>query len=178
MDRGSSVRGGTTVAGGVDSDSSETQSTAGVLLIRIRRRRSKLLYVIIWRASTFGLSGLLGLFTSGLGVQLPTTAVSAAFLVFGVRAFRGPEESDRPRPWWRMTQGPAWGLILTLAFGSFAAFTVSSLVRESGSERTIDLVLLVISSMAAIGYLNSSIRSARHQGIPSQHTPPAERSAD
>jgi hypothetical protein len=121
--------------------------------------------VLIWRAGTFGLSGLLGLFVSGLGVQLPTTAVSVGFLVFGIRAFRGPDELDLPRPWWRMTYSSRWGVALAIAFAIFAAFTVSSLIHDSGSERVVDVLLLAVSSIAAIGYIHSSVRLARRNQV-------------
>jgi hypothetical protein len=82
--------------------------------------------------------------------------VFLAAVLLGTRWFRGSEEGDGPRSWWRMTGRPAAGFVLG---GILVLTCVSNLaaVPEGG----IPWGIVVAQVIAGVAYLYSSFRLVR-----------------
>jgi drug/metabolite transporter (DMT)-like permease len=105
---------------------------------------------------------LLGLLLAALvgpdsGV-LPVSAAVAlvAVVVFCARCFRGPNESDAPRPWWKMTGAPVWAF-------TFAALFLVSPLNRLGTPTGADVVSTTASVVVAIAFLASGIVQTRQE---------------
>ena len=97
--------------------------------------------------------------TSALLIALGVVA-QLAFVVVGVRTFRGAGEAVRPpRAWWRMTARPPAGYLLGGLFLAQAAW--SALTRDA---TPLSAVGAAVSALIGLAYLAASVRLARHLG--------------
>ena len=85
---------------------------------------------------------------------------ASAILVLGLvvlltRWFRGENESDQPRAWWRMTAYPPAGFVLS---AWFFLTGISTLVFFEFWIMPVVWLSWAASTAIAIGYLNSSMR--------------------
>ncbi|WP_025156339.1 hypothetical protein [Leifsonia aquatica] len=109
-------------------------------------------------------AGYAGVVLAVIPVAVSTTAAWGVATGSGIvlllvlaltRVFRGENESDAPRAWWRMTARPAAGYVLGLGFALQAVGATASAAPESAPAAWIGcLVSLVI----AAAYLNSAVR--------------------
>lgn len=91
-----------------------------------------------------------------LGFVWAAVALLSAVAV-AARTFRGPAESDAPRPWWKMTSTRGSGILLCVLFFMQSVITTSGAVASSNPALAIiggSLALLV-----AAFCLNSAIRT-------------------
>ena len=125
-------------------------------LMRVRNGASKSAFVV----AGYALALVIGLVIesstgSGWGVVVSSWIVLLLVLVL-TRLFRGENESDAPRAWWRMTASPTAGYVLSglFAFSVIGSIASSAVVLGSWVSGIVSLVI-------AIAYLNSSIRLSR-----------------
>ncbi|MCI0157165.1 hypothetical protein KNO15_10710 [Leifsonia shinshuensis] len=102
------------------------------------------------------------LIAMGLGPGWGAAAGSAlivALVIALTRVFRGEDESDEPRRWWRMTARPAAGFVLS---GGFAAQAVGVAASSSVDQTPLVWLSVAVSILIAVAYLNSSVRLTAH----------------
>ena len=133
--------------------------------MRIVRVRFKVLYFVIWGIAGFIVGRLDRLILTVPAADILGLCLSTVLLVVAVRTFRGRDEPvDPPRRWWRMTAKPTAGYVL----GVLAVLTLINL-RDLGYPASLTRVggpvivwtSAVLSLLAGIAYLNSSIRLTR-----------------
>lgn len=100
------------------------------------------------------LAGTVG--SNGWAIALVGAVASVALVVFCARTFRGPDETDAPRPWWKMTGAPVW------AFTFGALFLVSG-PRAVQTPSDPAILAVVTNALIAIAFLVSAIVQTRHQ---------------
>ena len=85
-----------------------------------------------------------------------------AFLIVGVRSFRGRGEPVAPkRAWWRLTARPTAGFVIAGVSAWFALGFVVSIVlgTDLGPLDMLDAVInIVLMCVLVLAYLNSSLR--------------------
>ncbi|MFB8187875.1 hypothetical protein ACFC14_01040 [Microbacterium sp. NPDC055988] len=91
-----------------------------------------------------------------LGFAWAVVSLIAAVAV-AARTFRGREESDAPRPWWKMTSTRAGGIVLS------ALFLIQGVVTSLGALQSPNPPLVFVGgatwlTVAAL-YLSSAIRN-------------------
>lgn len=123
--------------------------------MRVRNGATKAALTIATCAAAF-LTGTVIEVASGSGWGV---AAGVLIMVAGVawltRSFRGGDESDAPREWWRMTASPAAGYVLSAWFLLQAIGT--ALTPASGAV-TAAVFSAAASGGIAVAYLNSSVR--------------------
>jgi hypothetical protein len=87
--------------------------------------------------------------TSGLVLALVWTLT---------RWFRGENESDEPRSWWRMTARPIAGYVLA---GWFLLQAIGTAVAHAPAVAPAAAFGVVVAVIAAVAYTNSSVRLSR-----------------
>ena len=123
------------------------------MTVRVRNGSTKAMLVVLGYAVSLVVALTIGITTStGWGVLASGVSVLAFALVFA-RLFRGENESDGPRPWWRMTAYPPAGYVLA---GWFLLQTVGAI--SAAGTGPAGLVSAVVSLGLAIAYLVSAIR--------------------
>ena len=128
--------------------------------MRIVSITGKIIYVV----GGYGLLLVLNLFVF-LQLVNPTIDVlivailNVAYVIIGVRTFRGLEENrEDPRPWWRATARPTagWWLGAGLAVLAFISL-LGALASKPGNGFVPAMACLVYAALAAF-YLHSSYR--------------------
>lgn len=85
--------------------------------LRLVQKRWKALYIVGGFIATVPLFVLLAAIPSMIVGATLATILQSAWILYGVRIFRGPEEVlITPRPWWRMTARPRAGFLLGAVF--------------------------------------------------------------
>ncbi|MFC6355249.1 hypothetical protein [Luethyella okanaganae] len=88
--------------------------------------------------------------------------LTGTLLLLGIyaltRFFRGGNESDEPREWWRMTAYPLAGYVLAVWFAA-QAVSMALVPPVSSLSMAGTAIMLVI----AIGYVNSSAKLSARQ---------------
>lgn len=90
----------------------------------------------------------------GWGVVASCGIVLVLVLILA-RLFRGENESDAPRQWWRMTAYPTAGYVLAVWFFVQAIGATTTAMLTTGRA---GWVSGIVSLAIAIAYLNSAIR--------------------
>ncbi|WP_374008603.1 hypothetical protein [Leifsonia sp. LS-T14] len=122
--------------------------------MRIRDGSTKAILVIAGYAFALLIGTTVGLSTQpGWGVATSSGIVLALVLVL-CRLFRGANETDARRTWWRMTAGPPAAYVLACWFGVNAIASVTSTIAR---DDPVGWVGAVISLSLAALYLNSAI---------------------
>ncbi|RDV44297.1 hypothetical protein DOE76_13015 [Leifsonia sp. ku-ls] len=91
---------------------------------------------------------------SGWGVVV-SSGIVLAFVVVLSRLFRGGNESDEPRSWWRMTAYPTAGYVLA---GWFLLQAVGTMTSSVVAAAPAGWVCGVVSLVLALAYLVSAVR--------------------
>lgn len=106
------------------------------------------------------LSGTVG--SGGWLLAIFGAFASVALVVFCARTFRGPDESDAPRPWWKMTGSPVWAY-------TFSALFLVSRPRAVQAATDPAVLAVVANALIAIAFVGSAVVQTRHQrrGTPS-----------
>jgi hypothetical protein len=130
--------------------------------MRIRDGVTKLACVLVACAAAL-MSGTVASAAAGVAAGV---AVTSAVILLGAflisRWFRGGDEDDRARPWWRMTSRPWAGYVLSASFLMQTAWSAAS---ASGSEPVAGWIAAGASALLAAAYLASSVRLTR-AGLP------------
>lgn len=107
----------------------------------------------------YALAALAGfLIATGFGPAWGAAAGNAliiALVIASTRVFRGENESDDPRSWWRMTARPAAGFVLS---GGFLAQAVGVAASYRLDQTPLVWLSAAVSILIAVAYLNSSVR--------------------
>ena len=90
---------------------------------------------------------------SGWGVVASCGIVVVLVLIL-TRLFRGENESDAPRQWWRMTAYPTAGYVLAVGFFVQAIGSTTAMLTPG----YVGWVSGIVSLSLAVAYLNSAIR--------------------
>jgi hypothetical protein len=140
-----------------------TNPTTHGSALRIRPWWVKAAYVVAGAALVYLVAGIPlgpgsgGILRSGLAFIL---------VVFGARIFRGPDEDDLPRPWWRMTAGVSGGVLLGSLFAlvtflsasGWVGLTLTTLAHRDVVDLPALLVNTVLAAILAALYFRSSRR--------------------
>ena len=122
---------------------------------RIRNGSVKATLIIVGYAFALLVGFTVGLTThSGWGVATSVGIVVVLVLVL-TRLFRGENESDAPRRWWRVTAHPTAGYLLAIWFLLQAIGSMTAPMSVFGSARYVSGIVSLIIGAA---YLNSAIR--------------------
>lgn len=123
--------------------------------MRIRNGATKVTLVIAGYALALLAGITVGVSTrSGWGVVVSSGIILLVVFVL-TRLFRGENESDAPRPWWRTTARPTVGYVLAAWFLLQGIGGMSSSALGSASA---GWVSAGVSLIIAVAYLNSAIR--------------------
>ncbi|WP_020075938.1 hypothetical protein [Cryocola sp. 340MFSha3.1] len=123
--------------------------------MRVRDTSTKAISIIAGYALAVLAAITVGLSTqSAWGVVAGSVIVLLLVLVLS-RLFRGENESDAPRSWWRMTARPPAGYALGCWFGAQAIASITTALLDDG---WIGWTGGVVSLSIAALYLNSAIR--------------------
>lgn len=95
-------------------------------------------------------------FGPGRGV-IVSGMIALVVVLWLTRCFRGENESDAPRSWWRMSAHPTAGFVLAGWFLVQGVVTGLSVAFDAPPGAGVSAV---VSSVIAVGYLNSSVRLA------------------
>ncbi|MGO4533775.1 hypothetical protein [Leifsonia sp. 2MCAF36] len=125
--------------------------------MRVRNGATKAILII----AVYAFAVVVGI-TVGLSTQLvwgvaASSGIVLLLVLVSSRTFRGENEPDAPRSWWRMTAHPPAGYALACWFGAQAIASVTSATLADGS---VGLVGGIVSLTIAALYLNSAIRLA------------------
>lgn len=129
--------------------------------MRITTEHGKIAYIVA-APIVLLLLQLLGMavvdfFSSGLAVVLAILA-QLAFVIVGVRSFRGKGEPVRPpRAWWRMTARPPAGFVLGCLFLLQAAWYAYPEVQGPRAAAG-----AAVSALIGSAYLAASVALVRH----------------
>lgn len=131
--------------------------------MRFVRLRSKFGYAIVWWVVGFvatWASDLIFSHTIGLLLAL---AIDAAFLVGGIRLFRGRDEPVAPaRPWWRATGSPTPGFVVAALLFVYALSYLRVLGENASFLEMLNAQISApLATIFGAFYLNSSIRLVR-----------------
>ncbi|RDH96140.1 hypothetical protein DEU32_11085 [Curtobacterium sp. AG1037] len=77
-----------------------------------------------------------------VAVVVIRNVVVLVMLTAGGRIFRGAREGVGPRPWWKMTAGPAWSGALFVTFALFAVICLGSFLRVWAGSSRVDRFLV------------------------------------
>ena len=148
-------------------------------LPRLRQWYTKMLYIIVAFALWYFVGALPP--TQFLDGLLRSVIIFVAFLV-AARVFRGADESNEPRPWWRATARPRAGFVLgsvlalvviIFCVNAYGVETMPKLVLYSGQD-VFDAISALLCAVLAVFYFTSSIRL---RGIARDARAEAERQA-
>jgi hypothetical protein len=141
--------------------------------VRIVRARFKLLYLVVVIVFNLALGRLLDLFLPATVIAVVGIVISTLFWVIAVRVFRGSgEDLQRPRAWWRVTGGPASGIIVgafvLLYAGTLAPAVISGLSKPQNptaltTHFVFASIMTPLSLVICALYIHSSIRLIRNQ---------------
>lgn len=124
-------------------------------ILRIRDGSTKAILVIAGYAFAVLIGTTIGLSTYlGWGVAASSGIILLLVLVL-CRLFRGENETDAPRTWWRMTARPPAGYVLACWFG---VNSIGSVTPAIVSDQAAGWVGALVSLILAGLYLNSAIR--------------------
>lgn len=90
---------------------------------------------------------------------LVATGLIVVLVVLTARSFRGADESDEPREWWRMTASPTSATVVGVLFLLQAVTTAVGLVRGDGAP--VVWVGAGVGIVVAAGYFHSAVRRSR-----------------
>ncbi len=140
-----------------------TNQTASSGTPRIRPWYVKLAYVLASCALVY-LVAAIPVGPGGGGIL--RSALAFVLILFGTRLFRGPDEDNSPRTWWRMTERVPAGVVLGTLFALVAIFsavgyvglTLSTLAHKDVVDLPALLVNAVLAALLAYLYYGSSRR--------------------
>lgn len=117
--------------------------------IRIRSAGTKVAVCVVGSVVVFLGGLLLGGATGADDWPLALIGCSAwiALVVFCARTFRGPNETDAPRAWWRMTGTPVWAY----AFGALFLTSAFGVVKTTNEAAVLPTVTDVVIAIAFVG---------------------------
>ncbi len=140
-----------------------TNQTAAGRAPRLRPWYTKLVYILISCALVY----LIAAIPFGLGgAGILRSALAFVLILLGARVFRGANEDDSPRPWWRMTArvqagivlGSLFALVALLSAAGYVGLTVSTLAHKDVADLPALLVNTVLTAVLAYLYFDSSRR--------------------
>lgn len=126
--------------------------------IRIRSAGTKVAVCVVGSVVVF-LGGLLFVGATGAAdwpLALIVCSASIALVVFCARTFRGPDESDAPRAWWRMTGTPVWAY-------TFGAIFLVSGPRDVRALTDPAMLAVATQALLAVAFVGSAIAQTRLQ---------------
>jgi hypothetical protein len=140
-----------------------TNQTAAGRIPRIRPWYVKLAYVLASCALVY-LIAAIPVGPGGGGIL--RSALAFVLILFGTRLFRGPDEDNSPRAWWRMTERVPAGIVLGTLFAivaivsatGYVGLTVSTLVGKDVVDLPALLLNAVLAAILAYLYYGSSRR--------------------
>jgi hypothetical protein len=140
-----------------------TNQTAAGRAPRLRPWYTKLTYIVISCALVY-LIAVIPVGPGGAGIL--RSALAFILILLGARVFRGANEDDSPRPWWRMTArmqagnvlGALFALIALLSAVGYVGLTVSTLAHKDVVDLPALLVNTVLAAILAYLYFGSSWR--------------------
>jgi hypothetical protein len=111
------------------------------------------------------------------------SALAFVLILVGARLFRGADEADSARAWWRMTARVPAGLVLGSLFAlvaifsvaGYAGLTASTLAHKDVVDLPALLVNFVLSAIASYLYFGSSWRIAHEPPSAEATAPPGTR---
>jgi hypothetical protein len=125
------------------------------MALRVRNGSTKAMLVIVGYAFSILAGIAVEVAThSGWGVVMSSGIVLVFVLVLS-RLFRGENESDEPRPWWRMTAYPTAGYVLA---GWFLLQAVAAMTSSALAVGPAGWVSGIVSLILAVAFLASAIR--------------------
>jgi hypothetical protein len=97
------------------------------------------------------------------------SALAFILILLGSRLFRGPDEDDSPRQWWRMTArvpagvvlGSLCALIAIVSVAGYVGLTVSTIAHKDVVDLPALLVNAVLAAILSYLYYGSSLRLVR-----------------
>jgi hypothetical protein len=85
--------------------------------------------------------------------------LNIAFVVIGVRTFRGPDENrEDPRAWWRATAKPTAGFWIGAGLAVAAGISLLGALASQPGDAFIPALACLVYAAAAAFYLHSSYR--------------------
>ncbi len=130
---------------------------------RIRPWYVKLAYILASCALVY-LVAAIPVGPGGGGILRST--LTFVLILFGARLFRGPDEDNSPRAWWRMTERVPAGIVLGTLFTlvaiisatGYVGLTLSTLAHKDVVDLPALLVNAVLAAILAYLYYGSSRR--------------------
>jgi hypothetical protein len=97
------------------------------------------------------------------------SALAFILILLGSRVFRGPDEDDTPRPWWRMTArvpagvvlGSLCALVAIVSAVGYVGLVVSTIAHKDVVDLPALLVNAVLAAILSYLYFGSSLRLVR-----------------
>jgi hypothetical protein len=140
-----------------------TNQTASSGAPRIRPWYVKFAYVLASCALVYLIAAIP---TGPGGGGILRSALAFVLILFGARLFRGPDEDNSPRAWWRMTERVPAGIVLGSLFALVAIFsavgyvglTVSTLAHKDVVDLPALLINAVLAAILSYLYFGSSRR--------------------
>ncbi|MCS5736113.1 hypothetical protein [Herbiconiux daphne] len=144
---------------------------------RITSAQGKVVYIVFGYFAVVALAALAGAVGGGAVGAPVAVGLLWLWIVLGGRMFRGEDEPVAPpRAWWRLTSGPTAGFVIAALFavqaigsgvsagaaagagaGAAAAAGAAGVTAAGGAPLTL-VAAGVASAVAAVAYVNSSIR--------------------
>ncbi|MGM1017861.1 MAG: hypothetical protein ACQEW8_10025 [Actinomycetota bacterium] len=124
--------------------------------MRIRTPDAKIGYLLVVVLGVTFTAVPLAVVSLELGFAWATVALLSAVAV-AARTFRGAEESDAPRPWWKMTSTRGSGILLSVLF--FVHSVTTSFGAAESANPALALIGGSLALLVAALYLNSAIRT-------------------
>jgi hypothetical protein len=132
-------------------------------MLRLRRTRWKIAYILIGVVSVFALDPVIrSLMFPNVVYAVASNSLTVLLYFGGVRSFRGlGEPIEPPRAWWRMTSRPRAGYTIGSLLVAGSAYGVYLATTEP-PESTVTVALgVVVDATLAFLYFRSSIRLRR-----------------
>ncbi|MGO2643132.1 hypothetical protein [Brevibacterium aurantiacum] len=127
--------------------------------MRIKTPAGKVGYLLVVAVGVTLIGIPLAAISFELGFAWATVALLVGVVV-AARTFRGADESDAPRPWWKMTSTRGSGILLSVLFliQGIAASVGAFASPNPPLAITGGVVALVVAAL----YLNSAVRVQQH----------------
>jgi len=94
---------------------------------------------------------LCALFVNEGAAALVAAGLTLALVVFCARRFRGEEESDAPRAWWRLSSTPVTGFVLGVLFAA------PSVVAIPTSPDAAFVGVSILYALIGLAFISSSL---------------------
>ncbi len=130
---------------------------------RIRPWYVKLAYILASCALVY-LIAAIPVGPGGGGILRST--LTFVLILFGTRLFRGPDEDNSPRAWWRMTErvpagvvlGTLFALVAIISATGYVGLTVSTLAHKDVVDLPALLINAILAAILSYLYFGSSRR--------------------